>query len=61
MKFVSTRGQAASHTFSEAVAAGLAPDGGLFVPETLPDILYPRLNSHNPQPPVLLCHQNKKA
>ena len=38
MKFVSTRGQAAPHTFSEAVAIGLAPDGGLFMPETLPDI-----------------------
>ena len=24
--------------FSDAVAAGLAPDGGLFVPETLPDL-----------------------
>ena len=38
MKFVSTRGQTAPHTFSGAVAVGLAPDGGLFVPESLPDI-----------------------
>ena len=42
MKFVSTRGQTEPHTFTEAVAVGLAPDGGLFVPETLPDIR-PRL------------------
>ncbi len=38
MRFISTRGGGKAHTFSEAVAAGLAPDGGLFLPETLPDI-----------------------
>ncbi|MBI3885470.1 MAG: threonine synthase [Opitutae bacterium] len=38
MKYLSTRGQTPPHTFSQAVAVGLAPDGGLFLPETLPDI-----------------------
>lgn len=38
MKFISTRGQTAPVGFSEAVAIGLAPDGGLFLPEKLPDI-----------------------
>lgn len=38
MRYISTRGQTRPHTFSEAVEAGLAPDGGLFLPETLPDI-----------------------
>lgn len=37
MKFISTRGQTPSLGFSDAVATGLAPDGGLFLPETLPD------------------------
>jgi len=37
MKFISTRGQTAPLGFSEAVAVGLAPDGGLFLPESLPD------------------------
>ncbi len=37
MKFLSTRGQTPSLGFSDAVATGLAPDGGLFLPETLPD------------------------
>ena len=37
MKFISTRGQTHSLGFSDAVATGLAPDGGLFLPETLPD------------------------
>jgi threonine synthase len=38
MQYLSTRGQSRPHTFSEAVEAGLAPDAGLFLPETLPDI-----------------------
>lgn len=37
MKYISTRGECAPHSFSEAVMAGLAPDGGLFLPESLPD------------------------
>ncbi len=36
VRYVSTRGQAPSLDFSDAVATGLAPDGGLFVPESLP-------------------------
>ncbi|HEY5228524.1 MAG TPA: threonine synthase [Opitutaceae bacterium] len=38
MRYVSTRGGSPSLGFSDAVAAGLAPDGGLFVPESLPDL-----------------------
>lgn len=38
MRFISTRGQAPALGFSDAVATGLAPDGGLFLPETLPDL-----------------------
>ena len=34
MRFISTRGQAGALGFSDAVATGLAPDGGLFLPET---------------------------
>lgn len=37
MRFLSTRGQTPLLGFSDAVATGLAPDGGLFLPETLPD------------------------
>jgi threonine synthase len=36
MKFVSTRGVAPPVGLSEAIAAGLAPDGGLYVPTELP-------------------------
>lgn len=36
MNVVSTRGQAPAVSMSAALAAGLAPDGGLYVPERLP-------------------------
>ena len=36
MKYISTRGGVAPQSFEDVVLAGLAPDGGLFVPETLP-------------------------
>ncbi|KAG0296994.1 threonine synthase [Dissophora globulifera] len=36
MKYKSTRGKASNYTFEEAVLAGLSPDGGLFIPESIP-------------------------
>ena len=36
MKYISTRGQAPALSFEEVVLTGLAPDGGLYVPEQLP-------------------------
>ena len=36
MNFISTRHAAPVATLSQAIAAGLAPDGGLYVPEALP-------------------------
>jgi threonine synthase len=38
MKYVSTRGEAPAATFLEAVIGGLAPDGGLYVPEVWPQL-----------------------
>ncbi|MEL6434661.1 MAG: threonine synthase [Pseudomonadota bacterium] len=38
MKYVSTRGQAAPVDFVDACLTGLAPDGGLYVPEAWPQI-----------------------
>ncbi|RBP44413.1 L-threonine synthase [Roseimicrobium gellanilyticum] len=38
MQYISTRGLTQPHTFSQAVEAGLAPDGGLFLPDSWPDI-----------------------
>ena len=36
MKYISTRNSAPAATLSEALAAGLAPDGGLYVPQSVP-------------------------
>lgn len=36
MRYISTRGQAPALDFEQAVLTGLAPDGGLYVPETIP-------------------------
>lgn len=38
MQYISTRGQVPPVSFSTAVAHGLAPDGGLYLPEALPDL-----------------------
>src|ERR1700753_20830 len=36
MRYVSTRGQSPAIGFWDAVLAGLAPDGGLYIPEAWP-------------------------
>ena len=38
MKYISTRGQTAAKLFSEVLLMGLAPDGGLMLPESYPQI-----------------------
>ena len=38
MKYISTRGQAPVLGFGEAMMTGLARDGGLYVPETVPQM-----------------------
>ena len=38
LRFLSTRGSAPPLNFTDAFAAGLAPDGGLYVPKNLPSI-----------------------
>ena len=38
MRYISTRGSAPALTFEEAMLTGLARDGGLYVPETIPTL-----------------------
>ncbi|MGS2718760.1 threonine synthase [Eionea flava] len=45
MKYISTRGDAPTLNFEEAVLAGLATDGGLYVPETLPTFSHDEIAS----------------
>jgi threonine synthase len=50
MQFVSTRGQAPVLGFSDAVLAGLATDGGLYVPATWPQISADEVASYAGKP-----------
>ncbi len=45
MRYVSTRDSSLKITAAEAIARGLSPDGGLFVPETLPAVSAEMLRS----------------
>ncbi|QSA95683.1 threonine synthase [Methylococcus sp. EFPC2] len=38
MKYISTRGKAPAKTFTEILLGGLAPDGGLYLPEEYPQV-----------------------
>jgi len=38
MHYISTRGHAAAQQFSEILLAGLAPDGGLYLPDAYPQV-----------------------
>ncbi|MBF8177020.1 MAG: threonine synthase [Burkholderiaceae bacterium] len=38
MQYISTRGLAPAQSFSEILLGGLAPDGGLYLPETYPQV-----------------------
>ena len=38
MKYVSTRGTEFKYTSAQAIKQGIAPDGGLFVPESIPKL-----------------------
>lgn len=38
MQYISTRGQTPAMGFQDAVMTGLAPDGGLLIPESIPDV-----------------------
>lgn len=39
MKYISTRGNAPAKTFTEILLGGLAPDGGLYLPEAYPQVI----------------------
>ncbi|HUK05653.1 MAG TPA: threonine synthase, partial [Burkholderiales bacterium] len=47
MLYVSTRGEAPERRFSDILLEGLAPDGGLYVPEELPRLSLSELRSKN--------------
>jgi threonine synthase len=44
MQYASTRGHATAQNFSEILLAGLAPDGGLYLPQSYPQVTSDELN-----------------
>lgn len=57
MRYLSTRGLAPSIGFSDAVATGLAPDGGLYLPESLPTFTAADLARFAPLSYPELCYE----
>lgn len=45
MKYISTRGNAPAKTFTEILLGGLAPDGGLYLPEQYPQVTREELDA----------------
>ena len=45
MKYISTRGQSPAKTFTEILLGGLAPDGGLYLPEEYPQVTRAELDA----------------
>ena len=45
MKFISTRGKSEAVSASRAILRGLAPDGGLYVPESIPHLAEKEIES----------------
>jgi len=50
MKYVSTRGKAPAVGIGDAIRNGAAPDGGLYMPERVPEIDLEALRGHNSLP-----------
>lgn len=45
MKYISTRGQSSAQNFEQVLLTGLAPDGGLYVPDELPQFTREEIQS----------------
>jgi threonine synthase len=52
MRFISTRGQSPAVSFGSALTQGLAPDGGLYIPEAWPSIPLAAFNGASSLPDV---------
>ena len=45
MRYISTRGEAPAASFEDVVLTGLAPDGGLYIPEQVPQVTAQQLDA----------------
>ena len=52
MRYKSTRGESPEVTFSEVLLGGLAPDGGLYMPEAFPQFSIQEIQSWSSCPSI---------
>ena len=57
MQYISTRGQAAPQSFSEILLGGLAPDGGLYLPQSYPQVTGAELDAWRQLPYAALAFE----
>ena len=57
MQYISTRGQAAPQSFSEILLGGLAPDGGLYLPQAYPQVTSAELDAWRQLPYAALAFE----
>ena len=57
MRYISTRGTAPVLNFEEAMLSGLARDGGLYVPETIPQLSSDQISAMEGQPYEAIAYQ----
>lgn len=57
MNYISTRGEAPAVSFTEALLGGIAPDGGLYLPETWPRLTAPGIAAAAGQPYAALVRE----
>ncbi|MFM7657493.1 MAG: threonine synthase, partial [Burkholderiaceae bacterium] len=60
MRYQSTRGHPATPGFSDILLGGLAPDGGLYLPERYPQVSDQELNAWRTLPYAALAAQVMK-
>ena len=61
MKFVSTRGKSPAVSFGAALTQGLAPDGGLYMPESWPGIPLAAFDGASSLPEVAERHAARRS
>lgn len=61
MRYISTRGQSAPQSFDEVLLAGLAPDGGLFLPESWPQFTAAQIAGFRGQPYAAVAYELLKS
>ncbi|MEK9648257.1 MAG: threonine synthase, partial [Gammaproteobacteria bacterium] len=57
MKYISTRGKCPAQNFEEVLLTGLAPDGGLYIPESIPQVSAEQLEQWKSLPYADLAYE----